>query len=98
MLSFPYLPSYTIVFQTNENVHAGTQVWALAVAPGDDTLVMTGGAEGVINLWDDKTLEIDEDAFKKSQVRFVTYSFVTHSHNYLMIPSFGLRHIPVKYV
>jgi hypothetical protein len=44
------------------------QVWALAVSPGDDTLVMTGGAEGVINLWDDKTLEIDEDTFKKSQV------------------------------
>jgi hypothetical protein len=56
------------------------QVWALAVAPGDDTLVMTGGAEGVINLWDDKTLEIDEDTFKKSQVSVQTARRLAELH------------------
>ena len=44
------------------------QVWALAVSPGDDTLVVTGGADGVINVWDDKTLEQDDKTRQEREV------------------------------
>jgi hypothetical protein len=40
----------------------------LAVAPGDDRLVVTGAADGVINVWDDKTAEQDDKSRQEKEV------------------------------
>ena len=47
------------------------QVWALAVSPGDDTVVVTGGADSVINVWDDKTAELEETARQENEERLL---------------------------
>lgn len=51
----------------------------MAVAPNDDTLVVSGGADSVINLWDDKTLELDEEAFKESEGKILLEQDMTNA-------------------
>ena len=48
------------------------QVWALAVAPKNDKLIATGGGDSIINIWEDKTEDMDEEDLKAQQV--------THAH------------------
>ena len=38
------------------------------MAPGDDRLVVTGAADGVINVWDDKTAEQDDKSRQEKEV------------------------------
>eukprot|EP00287_Rhodomonas_sp_CCMP768_P020707 CAMPEP_0202820312 /NCGR_PEP_ID=MMETSP1389-20130828/9647_1 /ASSEMBLY_ACC=CAM_ASM_000865 /TAXON_ID=302021 /ORGANISM="Rhodomonas sp., Strain CCMP768" /LENGTH=265 /DNA_ID=CAMNT_0049492973 /DNA_START=1 /DNA_END=795 /DNA_ORIENTATION=- len=51
--------------------HHTDKVWALAVAPSDDTMVVTGGADSVINMWDDKTAEMEETSRQESEEKLL---------------------------
>lgn len=45
------------------------KVWALAAAPGDDSIVATGGADGLINVWSDTTGQLEDEARADSEQR-----------------------------
>ncbi|EKX52194.1 hypothetical protein GUITHDRAFT_42081, partial [Guillardia theta CCMP2712] len=47
------------------------KLWALAVAPGEDTLLATGGADGMINFWDDVTAEMEDKARQEQEENLV---------------------------
>jgi U3 small nucleolar RNA-associated protein 13 len=49
--------------------HHEDKVWALAVAPGDDSIVATGAADGLVNMWSDTTGEVEEEARADAEQR-----------------------------
>jgi len=45
------------------------KVWALAAATGDDSLVATGSADGLVNIWSDTTGKLEDEARADTEQR-----------------------------
>jgi len=45
------------------------KVWALAAAAGDDSLVATGSADGLVNIWSDTTGQLEDEARADTEQR-----------------------------
>ena len=45
------------------------KVWALAAAPGDDSVVATGAADGLVNIWSDSTGALEDQARVENEER-----------------------------
>ena len=49
--------------------HHEDKVWALAAPPGDDSMVATGGADGLIHVWSDTSGQLEDEARADTEQR-----------------------------